>query len=168
MKPPASLEELTRVDRGYPLGCVSEAGCETALVLFGAGFYGRTDGVWLAQAGLRADVVDHDREHLKVMRRIYPESWVFECRDVREYVDEAIAAGRRWDVLSVDPPIRLCEPAATMLPTLAKLASRLIVVTRLAGVDDPVPPPGWYQSGRYRRSCGADWVVLARVTTTTG
>jgi len=164
-RPPASLAELTgALLCRYPLDYVSEERCETALVLFGAGFYGLNDGAWLAGAGLLATVVDVDRLRLDVMQRIYPAAWTFECSDAYEYVEGAAASSRRWDLLSIDPPVALCGGVDVMLPALVKLANSLVVVTRLAGSETVSPPPGWHVVCRRSRSSAADWVVLKRST----
>ena len=144
----------------YPIDLLG--GCKTALILFGAGFYGRSDGVWIAQAGLTATVVDVDHVRLDVMQRIYPDDWSFECHDADWYAASALAAGTQWDLLSIDPPISLCQDAKDLLPGWAELARDLIVMTTLENVDHFIPPDGWRVAACHWRSSAAAWLVLAR------
>ena len=159
--PPHSLADLTRDVRcEYPVDRL--AGCKTALVLFGAGFYGRSDGVWIARSGLTAAVVDVDAVRLDAMQRIYPDDWTFECNDVFDFAASALADDTRWDLLSIDPPIGLCPSAGTLLSTWADLARELIIVTELVGTDRIAVPDGWRMAECRQRSSKAAWLVLAR------
>jgi len=99
-------------------------GCETALLLFAAGFYGRNDGAWVAEAGIRATCVDLDTEKLSEMQRYYPASWDFVYDDVFAF---ALLTGR-YDLVSVDPPSALSKVCLERRSLWTRLAKRQVVL----------------------------------------
>ena len=68
-------------------------GCETALVLFAAGFHARQDATWVADAGLQATRVDTDAKRLGEMVLAYPEGWEYVHGDVFGYAEMRGAPG---------------------------------------------------------------------------
>lgn len=141
-------------------------GCQTALLLFGAGFYGANDGIHLLDAGLRATVVDTDRERLYAMAAAYPATWTFSAMDAWEFAREAvilqILADVRWDAVSVDSWTGDIEPRVIKdLPLWCALARKLVTVTVGYGGSEIVAPEGWAHS-YFPRSANARWLVLER------
>ncbi len=86
------------------------AGKKSALAVFVTYFLGRNDVVYLLDAGIPAvTLVDQDSVGLNLMTRIYPAHWSYLVSDYRRYLDEALARGERFDVVSCDPPMFLTE-----------------------------------------------------------
>ncbi len=137
-------------------------GCETALVLFAAGFYGRQDCVAIEEAGLRATCVDTDHEKLGAMTMAYPAGWEFVHGDAYEY---ARLTERTWDVVSLDPFTNQMQECATRLPLWCALARRAVVLGS-DGRTSFIVPNGWTVAGEYPRSAfngGTYWTVIERV-----
>ncbi len=138
-------------------------GCESALVLFAAAFYGRQDCAAIATAGLTATCVDTDAEKLEQMRQAYPDSWEFFAADAFEFAGSSASV---WDVVSLDPFTTLFDECADRLPLWCSLARRAVVLgTGTSTVV--VAPAGWWVSGRSRRSGfagGTFWTVLERLS----
>lgn len=136
-------------------------GCESALVLFAAGFYGKQDAVWIADAGLTATCVDTDDEKLGAMVLAYPEGWEYVHADCFTY---ASMTERCWDVVSVDCPTNLFDRCAGALPLWCELA-RKAVVLGCAKDTGILAPTGWAMTDlRYRSSFqgGVYWAVFER------
>lgn len=156
---PASLEELRGDDQNFPHEVL--VGCETALVLFAAGFHGRQDAVWIADAGLRATCVDVDGVRLEEMRVIYPDGWQFVTSDA--YVFAAMT-DRQWDVVTADPYTNQFDRCADSIAALCRVARRAVVIG--VGPSTVVTPPqGWKITGSKRRSDyggGVFWLTLER------
>jgi hypothetical protein len=92
--------------------------------LFAAGFYGRNDGAWIANAGLRATCVDHDVEKMSEMQKHYPPSWNF-------IIDDAFAFSMKpgkYDLVSVDPPSGLSTVCFDQRDLWLNLARRVLVL----------------------------------------
>ncbi len=135
-------------------------GCESALVLFAAAFYGRQDAVWMADAGLTATCVDTDSGRLEEMRGMYPDGWEYVTGDAFEFA--ANAAGREWDVVSLDPFTNLIQECADLLPVWCHLARRAVVLGTM-GYTSFVSPAGWRVVEEVPRSSfngGVFWTVL--------
>lgn len=155
----ATLEEIRDLQAGaaYP-GFVLE-GCDNALILFAAGFLGKQDAYWVAEAGLRARCVDLDVEKLGEMRGLYPADWSWRCADVWEYAD-----ARQYDVVSLDPWTQDFQRCADMLPKWCGLAKRAVVLGTGA-TTEVLAPTGWRISDVRKRSDydgGVYWTVLER------
>lgn len=170
---PASLAELRAGGCSYPRFLT--AGCQTGLLLFAAGFYGRSDAVWLADAGLACLAVDRDALRLEAMARLYPDSWAWVCADAFAFADSLAASnadaerryGRRgWDLVSIDPPIGLCRRAFQRLPDWLSLARHAATITivgdQLREVADWQPPDGWQVQTVAMRSAASAWLGLRR------
>lgn len=135
-------------------------GCETALVLFAAGFHGRQDAIWIADAGLTATCVDVDAERLQEMADMYPEDWKFVAGDAFEFA--AAATGYQWDIVSLDPFTNLIQDCADLLPLWCHLARRAVVLGTTGGTSF-VSPAGWRVTEELPRSAfngGVFWTVL--------
>lgn len=161
---PASLEQIRDADdQGFPQEVL--VGCESALVLFAAGFYGRQDAFWIAEAGLKATCVDVDGERLQVMRAIYPEGWEFVEVDAYEYAELSWRMHRVWDVVTADPYTNHFTVCADNIDGWCRLARRAVILG--TGVDTSVTvPPGWRVESVWQRSTykgGVWWTVLERL-----
>jgi len=159
---PATLAELrVPAEAGlYPRELLD--GCADALVLFAAGFYGRQDAVWVADAGLTATCIDRDRGRLDAMADLYPDTWEFVCTDAFAYA-ERMDGRRVWDVVSLDPSTNLFTRCAALAPLWARLARRNLVIG--CGRQEPPPPPGWHRAGVTWRSDyrgGTWWAAYAK------
>lgn len=138
-------------------------GCESALVLFAAGFLGKQDAIWIADAGLTATCVDVDAGRLGEMEAVYPEGWEFVTADVFAY---AMTTDRQWDVLSIDPPTNLFEQCAAWLPRWCELARRAVILG-CGESTDILPPSGWQLNDMLYRSSfqgGVYWAVLEKAS----
>jgi hypothetical protein len=159
MTAPATLEELRdeQAGRAFPRALLRR--CNTALVLFAAGFYGRQDAFWVADAGLRATCVDNDQAFLGRMQKVYPNTWEFTQADAFFY---ATYTDRRWDLVTVDCPSNLFDRCASEMETWCRIADTAVVLG--TGKDTVVEtPPGWRFVGRRHRSDfvgGVYWTIL--------
>ncbi len=122
---PATLAEIHDEFYGRSYPCEVLSGCETALILFAAGFYGRQDAYWIAEAGLIGTCVDHDVEKLLDMTRIYPPSWKFLVDDVYKFAERT---GDRWDVVSIDCPSNDFERCAELTSLWCDLARHAVIL----------------------------------------
>lgn len=161
---PATLEEIRDEEAGASYPCDVLAGCRTALVVFAAGFFGRQDAYWVAEANLRATCIDVDADRLDAMAAVYPTGWDFLEADA--YVWAPRQTGR-WDVVSVDCPTGHFERCADLLPTWCRLAGHAVVLGTGPNHETLVIPEGWRLAEVRRRSNyvvgGVWWAVLERV-----
>lgn len=161
---PATLEDI-RVERsGDIFPSARLEGLRTALVLFAAGFYGRQDAFWIAEAGLRATCVDIDREKIQHMATLYPKGWSFVCDDVFEYVKTAESWRLRWDIVTVDCKSDLFDNASRMVDTWCDRAKRIVILGS-DGLSLIVPPNDWTVVDVIHRSDhegGVYWTVMER------
>ena len=150
-----TLEDLRIEDMSFPHSVL--AGCETALCVFAAGFLGRQDAFWVADAGLRATVVDSDPMMVKQMRKMYPPSWDWRIIDAYRF-----ATDEEWDVVTLDPWTNQFQLCADHLPAWCRMARHAVVLG--TGIDtDVVAPPGWEITDVRQRSDydgGVFWTVL--------
>jgi hypothetical protein len=138
------------------------AGCDSALILFAAGFHGAQDAIWIADAGLQATCVDLDVGKLAEMEDAYPADWEYVPGDVFVY---ATRVQRQWDIVSLDPPTQLFQEVADKLPLWCLLARRAVVIGH-GMKTDVVPPLGWKVTELRRRSSfrgGVYWSVVEPV-----
>jgi hypothetical protein len=157
---PVTLAEIRSTADGiYPVSVLE--GCDSALVLFAAGFLGRQDGIFIADAGLDATCVDIRPALLHEMASMYPASWEFFVEDSFEY---AATTQRQWDLVSVDCPSGMFQRCADSIETYCHLARRAVVLG--TGMTTfPWVPGGWVLSNLLRRSSfagGTYWAVLER------
>lgn len=135
------------------------AGCHDALVLFAAGFLGRQDAFWIAQADVHGTCVDVRPELVARMERLYPFNWEFVVADVYGF-----DPGRKFDLASIDCPSGHFARCAELLPTWCSFARRYVVL----GTGPHVairPPDGWRLLERRHRSDyagGVEWAVLEK------
>jgi hypothetical protein len=146
-------------DGTYPVRVLE--GCETALLLFAAGFHGRQDGIFVADAGLTATCVDIRPERLHDMAAVYPSAWEFLVDDAFDYVEQT---ERQWDVVSVDCPSGMFQRCADLIETWCDLARRVVVLGASAesarSVRRPLP---WAMTSLVKRSDyrgGVYWAVM--------
>lgn len=141
------------------------ADCESALLLFCAGLYGRNDGYWLEQAGI-ADVtgIDLDEEKLAHMMSLYPESWIFQVGDAFNVQPE-----RTFDLVCVDAPTQLTARAASEVDRWCSLAEKAVVLGLhweplvSTGFTFPERWTATELSKRANHRGGTYWLVLERV-----
>lgn len=158
--PVAPLDALVSSPEPYPRQVLRDS--QTALLLFAGGFRGRNDGYWFAAEGLAADCVDLDQAGLDEMRGAYPGSWRFFHDDAYLFALKSRDWGRRWDVLSIDPPTGQFEECAAMLPVWCSLARDAVILGSSPRMEI-VAPDGWQVVNRIHRSHfrrGVEWVVL--------
>lgn len=159
MTAPATLREIRRPadGRSYPRHLLKQ--CEDALVLFAAGFHGRQDAYWVADAGLQATCVDKEGDLLFEMAAVYPDGWEFQHTDAFEF---ARWTGQMWDLVSVDCPSTLFERCAREVGLWCDIARKAVVLG--TGGDTVVNvPSGWTVTETRRRSDnygGCFWTVL--------
>ena len=165
LTPPESLDQIPDLlaRAAFPHRLLAD--CDSALLLFCAGLYGRNDGYWMYQAGIE-DVtgVDVDREKLDLMRRLYPPDWVFAEADCFTFYPD-----RSWDVVVVDAPTQLTGRAAGELGHWCQLANKAVVL----GLHwEPLVATGfrlpemWEATELIKRAHhrgGTYWLVLERV-----
>lgn len=165
MSAPATLHDV-RAEAGHSYPLESLVGCETALMLYAAGFYGRQDCIFVADAGLRATCVDLDAERLETMKQLYPDSWEFVTMDALAYACTWRAAHRKWDVVSVDPPSSQFDVVANRLEWLCDVARYSVIIGTGLGLEHQLSiPNGWALKETIRRSDylgGVFWSVLER------
>lgn len=158
---PETLEEIRDEFSGasYPHDVLVTGG--TALVVFAAGFFGRQDAYWVAEANMRATCLDVDADRLDAMAAVYPTDWDFIEADAYTWAPAAVG---QWDVVSVDCPTGHFEKCAELLPVWCRLASRAVVLGAGPNHDELAPPPGWRLLEARRRSNyvpgGVWWAVL--------
>lgn len=154
---PETLEDLKTDDGNYPHGIL--VGCDTALVVFAAGFLGQQDAVWIADAGLRATLVDENKVKLDYMRGLYPDDWVYLCEDAYRFGE---TTDDEWDIVSLDPWTNQFDRCADMIATWCRLARHAVVLG--TGRDTVVrPPAGWSVTDTRQRSDydgGVWWTIL--------
>ena len=157
--PPRTLDDVRDPDGDptYPVHLLD--GCETALVLFSAAFWGRQDAWHLAESGLEGTCVDLDWRKLREMAEVYPPDWQFVTADVFDYAHQHEGG---WDVVSADPFTNQMDETAAMIDVLCSLADRLVVLG--TGRETKVEAPdGWAVTERIKRSAftgGIYWTVL--------
>ena len=164
LEPPRTLQDVEYLNAGVSFPGQAMSGSRTALAVFCAAFHGRQDAYWLAQAGLRTTCVDMDGGRLDEMAAVYPDNWEFVQRDAWEFAREAAAAGRTWDVVTIDPFSNRFQEIADDLELWCSLADN--VVAFASGVGTRVEAPdGWMVVDVRRRSShlgGIFWHVLER------
>lgn len=156
-KVPVRLEDVKREFTGYPFPRFVFNKCESALMLFCAGFYGGHDCVWVADAGLTNVIaVDHDADKLNVMKQIYPKQWSFLCTDI--YKLNLISS---VDLVVADVQISQIEYAQNWISAWCAVANRYLIVTGKHNELTPIPK-GWKELGKLYRSDEILWLILAR------
>lgn len=155
------LADIRDLEAGasYPGGVLR--GRETALILFAAGFLGKQDAYWVADAGLVGTCVDRDGHLLEQMRRMYPADWQFVQADVYEWATRRF---RRWDIVSLDCPSDQFQRCADLLEVWCDIAQHAVILG--TGVTTTfMVPEGWAVTDVRKRSDfvgGVYWTVLER------
>ena len=144
-------------DNTYPVSVLE--GCETALLLFSAGFFGSQEAIFVADAGLTATCVDIRPKRLHEMAAVYPSGWEFLVDDAFDFAE---TTERQWDVVSVDCPSGAFQRCADMVYVWCGLALRAVVLG--TGPSSSVTAPaGWRITSVQKRSDyrgGTYWTVL--------
>lgn len=161
---PATLDEIRYLNAGAVFPGPLLKDCDTALVMFAAGFYGMQDAYWIADAGLTATCVDADGDKLEAMRRLYPDDWRFVRHDVYTFPDGE-PEGSQWDVVSLDPWTNEFSRCAEYVDLWCSLARRFVFLG--TGLSTKVEPPvGWRIRDVMKRTDydgGVFWTVLEPV-----
>jgi hypothetical protein len=158
----ADLEQIRseRDGAAYPRSILRR--CSDALVLFAAGFLGRQDAFWIADAGLTAVCVDVRIDPLHDMAAVYPADWQFVHGDV--YALAAYGALDDADLVSIDCPSGHFDRCADMISVWCALARRYVVLGTSGDMEFDLPD-GWIEVQRRFRSDfagGTYWAVLKR------
>lgn len=158
---PVSLEQVRDDAAGesFPRSVLER--CESALVLFAAGFHGSQDAFWVAAAGLSATCVDQRPGNLGEMAAVYPDSWEFVRADAFEFAE---STDETWDLVSVDCPTGAFDRCADLVGLWCSLA-RVAVVLGTGFATSVSPPEGWQVTDVRQRSVfagGVFWTVLER------
>lgn len=158
---PRTREDIRDEEAGESFPQYLLVGCETALVLFAAGFLGKQDAFWIAEAGLTATCIDSDAERLGEMMPLYPYRWAFLHDDAFDYATDT---RRKWDVVTVDCPSGAFARCSGMVDVWCSRA-RVAVVLGTGFRTIVTAPEGWRVTERRRRSShdgGVYWTVLER------
>ena len=145
----------------YPTDLLDDLDAETGLLLFGAGFYGRNDGIHLADAGLTCTVIDVDLDKMAAMKRVYPSSWTFEVCDVFDWIRRPVLP--TFDVVSVDPQLAHMGISMDWRRLWAARARKLLVIGARTWRDGTPEIGGWEVGPEYRRNDTAKWCTWLRV-----
>ncbi len=162
---PTSLHKLIGEARVNPFPKHLLRGSKTALLLYAAGFHGRQDGVFVAEAGVQATCVDIDRQKLSEMEQVYPGDWDFIVDDALHY---ARSAWTNFSFVSVDCPSDKSDMCYRELHTFLTIAARALILTVHEEMEEKSwrhpEIPGW-RSTTLRRSWyrgGTYWLCLER------
>jgi hypothetical protein len=152
-------ERINRQARIFPAQLLE--GCESALGLFAAGFFGINDCIHFARAGLTAVCVDTNADKLLQMSTIYPVGWAFYVEDAWVFAERAAAGGRKWDIVTVDcwfddDTQRVWDSLDLWLSVTAKAA---LITVRL---DTELDIPDGWSYGYFDRGPDVGWGVLQR------
>lgn len=154
-----SLEHVARNAGPFPTSLV--VGCESALVLFAAGFLGHNDAIHFAEAGIPdVTLVDNNAPRLEEMRSLYRDvSWEWVAGDAWEVAGAARAVGRLWDAVTVDTFTGDAEARSLAgLELWTSLASRFVAVG--ASLDAEYRVPDGWSADLIPRSSHVQWLVL--------
>ncbi len=145
--------------RPYPAYLLPVGG--TALGLFAAGYHGWNDVVHFARSDMKITAVDIDTDKLFEMAEIYPSGCEFVAEDAWEFAEKSRAAGRMWDVVSVDPYFdNDAERAWRSLPLWLSLARETLTLT-VHTEGDVTVPNGW-EGSYFPRNGNVGWLVMLR------
>lgn len=162
-----TLDDVRKsANTAYPSDLLS--GCQTGLLLFGAGFYGRNDGIHFYDAAIDATVVDSDSVKVQDMYGIYVvgdrslERWDWIITDAFEYMRN-VGIHEYWDVVSVDCPMNLIPRCYGHADQFAASANKLLTITCSAHTDPSGKRiPGWEWRGLRPRTEQSAWATWTR------
>lgn len=156
-----TLEDIRDLDAGAAFPGALLRGRKDALVLFAAGFLGKQDALWVAEAGLTATCVDTDAKLLRTMEGMYPSGWEFVEADAYTFAE---TTDRQWDVVSLDCPSNQFQRCADHAPTWCRIAKHAVILG--TGLHTLVKAPaGWKVTDHRKRSNylgGVWWTNLER------
>lgn len=139
------------------------SGLATAFVGFAGGNEGRQDCAHIAAAGILATCVDNHMGRLDGMPALYPDRWAFLVRDVYNEAALRVAAGERFDLVSLDPYTNQMQECADRLDLWTQLATKKIVMGTVRDTWLPLDLDGWQIADTIQRSTfngGVYWTVL--------
>lgn len=154
-----ALTLIREADNTFPSHKLT--GLSTALAGFCAGFLGRQDCIFLADAGMAATCVDLDAVKLVEMEHLYPANWRFVCDDIYDFAERLAVYGHVYDLVCLDPPTGQFDRVEELLPLWCGLADRLVVFGSWGQIMDA--PDGWQVTRHVWRSRfrgGVYWTVL--------
>lgn len=157
---PKSLEEIIEENYNAPFPKYALSQCETALMLFCAGFYGRNDCVWVAEAGLTNVVcIDTDQEKLDVMRKLYPVKWSFVCTDVYK-----VQLYEKYDLVVADIPLGQFEESRNWYSKWCNLAIKYVLVAADPNqiINAGLLPRDWKVKATIMRTDISCWLFLCK------
>jgi len=154
-----TYDQINRQACPYPAFLLPKGG--TGLCLFSAGFHGWNDVIHMARKQMTVTCVDTNPDKLWEMAQIYPEGWEFEVADAWDWAERAVQAGRKFDVVSVDPFFGgAAEHAWETLYLWVTLAKKLVTLT--VHTDTQLNVPTGWTADYFPRSSNAAWLVLTR------
>jgi hypothetical protein len=152
---PKTLDDVRKVFGEYSFPRFVLDKCDSALLLFCAGFYGGHDCLHVADAELdHVLAVDIDKEKLEVMERIYPEHWHFVEADVLK-----VHTNQRYDLIVADPPLDLIDTTINFMTIWGLWAKKYLVLNVRRG-SQYLAPIGWRELGKLHRSNEISWLIL--------
>jgi hypothetical protein len=127
-----TLEILREQAPPYPVDAIS--GCRNVLSLFSAWFYGRSDVIRIHDScPEHVTLVDINEPLLQDMQLIYPAHWTYVRADYRDFLRQAEAEGRSYDLIVCDPFTDLVKPVAwDFLPIIMQLCSGTFITNYFA------------------------------------
>ena len=155
----ASLEHVAMEARPYPTYVLE--GAQSALCLFSAAFMGHNEAIHFALEDIHTTCIDIDAEKLEVMANVYPDTWIFICRDAWEFAEKHSKLGDRWDIVSVDTfRGNATERSLRTLDLWCSIADKAVIATLELG-QTYVIPDGW-KSHHFERNSEVYWLILER------
>jgi hypothetical protein len=127
-----TLEILREQAPPYPVDAIK--GCRNVLSLFSAWFYGRSDVIRVHDSCPgHVTLVDINEPLLEDMKLIYPAHWTYVRADYRDFLRQAEAEGRSYDLIACDPFTDLGKPVAwEFLPIIMRLCSGTLITNYFA------------------------------------
>ena len=112
LAPPRSLAEVCDLNSGVSFPGAALEGCETALCLFSAAWWGRQDAYWVADAGLHGTCVDTDGQRLAEMAEHLSVAAGGSINRTRSTTASTSLGRQQWDVVTLDPFTSLVDRCA--------------------------------------------------------
>jgi hypothetical protein len=164
--PPDSLDELRKENAKTPFPKFVLRNCDSALMLFCAGFYGKNDCVWVEQANVKdVTAVDTDASKLRVMQELYPPGWKFACADVYRFTVGATSQALKFDLVVADVPLTQFEYSKDWYKSWCWLSDRYVLITAEAEPLVSVVgllPRDWKVKGTIQRTSQSSWLLLSK------
>lgn len=82
----------------------------SALCLFTHSYFGSQDVIHVYNAAVpQVTLVDIDAPRTAAMRLIYPPHWSYAVADFREFIEQSLGDGTKYDLVTADPDLSLVE-----------------------------------------------------------